>query len=76
MLPDLHEKYPPFLSDFHETVIFSTDLKKNTVIKFHENPSSGRRVIPCGPAEGRPDMTKLDVAYRSLPNVPNNQYYY
>ena len=30
-------------------------------IKFHENPSSGGRVVPCG----RTDMTKLIAAFRN-----------
>jgi len=38
-------KTPLFLSDFKESWIFSTDIKKNTYsnIKFHENPSSESR---------------------------------
>jgi hypothetical protein len=44
--------------------------KKNSNIKFHENPSSGSRVHPCGGggAEGhtdiRTDMKKLIFAFR------------
>ena len=34
--------------------------------KFHENPSSGSRVLPCG----RADMTKLTVAFRNFANAP------
>jgi hypothetical protein len=33
---------------------------------FHENPPSGRGVVPCG----RTDMTKLTVALLDLANVP------
>ena len=44
-----HAKYLLFLSDFIKTSIFSRDFRKNTRwIKFHENPSSGSRVVPCG----------------------------
>ena len=35
-------------------------------IKFHENPSSGSRVVPCG----HMDMTKLIVGFRNLENTP------
>ena len=39
-------------------------------IKFHENSSSVRQVVPCG----RTDMTKLIVAFRKFAKVPN--YYF
>ena len=39
--------------------------EKSLKIKFHENPSSGSRVVPCGQTDGRTDgesgMTKLIV---------------
>jgi hypothetical protein len=44
----LHAKYLVFLSDFNETWISSTDFREHSNIKFHENPSSGSRVVPCG----------------------------
>jgi len=31
-------------------------------INFHKNPSSGNRVVPCGPMDGPSDMTKLTTA--------------
>jgi hypothetical protein len=37
-------------------------------IKFHENPSSESRLVPCG----RTDMTKLIVAFRNFANAPKN----
>ena len=40
-------------------------------IKFHENPSDGSPVVPCGRTERRTDMTKLIVAFRNVANVPN-----
>ena len=40
-------------------------------IKFHENPSSGSRVVPCGRTDRRMDITKLIVAFRSFANAPN-----
>jgi len=44
----LHVKIPVFLSDFNEVSIFSTQFPKSSNIKFHEIPSSGIRVVPCG----------------------------
>ena len=38
------------------------NLEKLSNIKFHENPSTGIRVVPCG----RTDMTKLRVALRKV----------
>jgi hypothetical protein len=37
-------------------------------LKFHENPSSWSRVVPCG----RTDTTKLKVAFRNFANAPKN----
>jgi len=36
-------------SIYKKTLYFSKDFKKFSNIKFHENPSSGSRVAPCGP---------------------------
>ena len=41
-------------------------LEKHSDIKFHENPSSGSRTVPCR----RKDMTKLIGAFRRLANAP------
>jgi hypothetical protein len=37
-----------FLLDFNETGIFSINFQKYLNIKFHEDPSIGSRVVPCG----------------------------
>ena len=41
-------------------------FEKYSYIKFHENPSSWGRVVPCG----QTNMTKLIVAFRTFTNVP------
>jgi hypothetical protein len=46
--------------------------EKCSNIKYHENPSSGSRVVPCGKTYGRTDMTKLIVAFRNFANAPKN----
>jgi len=43
-----HIKYLLFLSGCNETRIFSTDFWKIFKHQFHEYPSSGGQVVPCG----------------------------
>ena len=62
----INVKYRLFLSKFNQTRNVSTDFRKNIHIKFHENPSCGRRVVQCG----RTDMTKLIVVFRNFANAP------
>jgi len=45
-------------------------FEKYPNIEFHENPSSGSRVVPYGQTDGRTDMTKLIVAVRNFANAP------
>ena len=45
-------------------------LVKSSNIKFHENPSSGSRVVPSGQTDGRTDMTTVIVAFRNSGNAP------
>jgi hypothetical protein len=55
-----------------ELEFFSKDFWKHQNIKFHENPSSGSRVVPCGRTDGQSDMTKLIFAFRDFSNTPKN----
>ena len=41
------------MPDFDDILIFSTDFLKILKYKFHENPSTGGPVIPCGKTDGR-----------------------
>jgi len=41
-------------------------FEKYSDITFHENPSSGIQVVPCGPWDRHTDMYKLIVAFRIL----------
>jgi len=43
-------------------------LEKYSNTKFHENPSSGGRVV----LSGRTDMTKLIVTFQNFANAPKN----
>jgi hypothetical protein len=61
---------------FQWHLIFSTDLEKHSNTKFHENPSSGGRVIPCWPTDkrmARQDEASLRCAFRNLANGPGKQ---
>ena len=64
----IYVEYLLFLSDFNGTSNFSSDFLKIPYIKFHEEPSSGSRVV----TDGRTDMTKLIVALRSFANATKN----
>jgi hypothetical protein len=41
-------------------------------IKFHENPSSRSRFVPCGETDERKNMTKLTVDFRNFAKAPKN----
>ena len=43
-------------------------FEKSSNTKFHENPSSGTPVVPCG----RTNMTTLRVVFRIFANEPTN----
>ena len=49
--------------------VFSAQIFEKVLnIKYHQNPSSGSRVVLCG----QMDMAKLIVAFRNCANVPEN----
>ena len=45
-------------------------FKKYMNIKFHENPSSGRRVVPCRRTDRRTNTMKLIVSFRNFAKAP------
>jgi len=51
-------------------------FEKYSYVKFHGNPSSGSRVVPCGRTDrrthGQTDMMKFIDAFRNFMNGPKN----
>ena len=63
-------KLPIFLSDLVEIEFFQQTSKKYWNIKFHENPSSGKRVDLCGRTDRHTDTTNLIVTLRNSMKPP------
>ena len=77
MSSGIHAKYPPFLSDFNENLIFSTYCRNTLQNNFHENPSSWSELFHAdrqtdGLKVGRTVMTKPIVAVRNFAIAPKN----
>ena len=68
----LHVKDRLFLSDFKKNLNFLDRFsKKYSDIKFHENPVSESRAVPCGRTDRQTDTTKPRVAFCNFVNAPN-----
>jgi hypothetical protein len=66
-----HVKFPLFLSDFDETWSYLDRFsRKHSNTKFHENPSGGRRRVPCGRKARQTCMTKLIDAFHNFAIAP------
>ena len=64
----LHVKYPLFLSDFTESIIF----ERFSNIKFHGKPYRGSELLHAdGRTDVETDMSKLIVAFRNFANALN-----
>jgi hypothetical protein len=57
-------------------LIFDRFSKKSPNIKFHQNPSSGSRVVPFGYPDRWKNMMKLTVAFCNFANAPKNDEIY
>ena len=52
---------------------FSWEIfEKYTTIKFHESPSSGSRVVPCGKTVGHTDTMKLKAVLLNFSEAPKD----
>jgi hypothetical protein len=66
----LFVKYPLLLSDFNETLTFSTDFPK--IFKYQTSRKSVQWEPSCPMwTDGKTDMTKLIVAFCNIANTPN-----
>jgi hypothetical protein len=75
MFIGLHVNYPLFLSDFNETWIFSTKVRK--ILKY----KSLWKFIQCGPScfmrtVGQTDTRKIIVAFYNFANARTMLFYY
>ena len=50
-------------------------FEKDLNVKYHENPSSGSRVVQSGRTSGHTNMTKLMVAFRNFQTAPRNVHH-
>jgi len=48
---------------------FRQIFEKYSDIKFHENSSSGRQIVPCGQMDGQIDRTNVMVAFHNFTNA-------
>ena len=72
----LYLKYPLFLSNFNETLIFSTDFQEN--LKYKILSKSVQWESNCSMrkdrrTDGRIDMIKLIVAFSNFANASTNE---
>jgi len=64
-----HVKYPKVCHSVMKLEFSRQIFDVFANIRFHENPCSGSRVVPCEPTDGRTDMTMLIVAFRNFANA-------
>jgi hypothetical protein len=70
MYSGLHVQYYLSISIFMKLEFTRHIFENSTNTKFHKNPSSRSRVVPCGRTERRTDTTKLLVIFRNFTNAP------
>jgi hypothetical protein len=69
MYTGLHVKYPLLLTDFNETLIFSTDFRKMLISNFMKIRPIRAELFHV---DGQTDMTKPIVAFRNFAKVLEN----
>jgi hypothetical protein len=69
----LYGKYPYSCSILITVEDSGHIFEKYTYIKFHEDLSSGSRVVPCGQTDIQTNTAKVIVAFGSFANAPQNR---
>ena len=71
-----HVKFRLFLSEFNETWILWHSFEEYSYIKFHENPTNGSRVVPCGQTDGQTDGANSRILnfFNALKNTDYQSY--
>jgi hypothetical protein len=68
------EVYVPLVTKgLRKVELFRLIFKRYSYNKFHENQTSGGRLVPCGQTDRQMDMTKLTVAFRNFASAPVNK---
>jgi hypothetical protein len=67
----LHIYYPVFLSDLKKIGFSLQIFEKHSNIKFHENTSSGSRVVSCGRTDSYDEANRRLVAIPATPPPPH-----
>ena len=70
-VPRFHIKCLLLFYPILNTWNFTIGLTKQTSIRFHDNPTSGFWVVPCGRTDRRTEFTKLMVAFGKFASKPN-----
>jgi hypothetical protein len=78
----VHVKYRYSCQILKKFEFFRQSFEEYSNMNFHENPSSGSRVVPCGQTdrqtdertERQGDMTKLTVTFRNFAKAPENDF--
>ena len=60
------------VSDFSELALYRQSFEKYSNVKFHENPSSGSRVVPCGQTDGHDEANSL---FHNCANASKNGHF-
>ena len=73
MYINFHVNYPLFLSYLMKLQLSQQIFEISSNIKFHENPSSGSRVVPCRRTDAQDRHDEVDSPFFHVVNAPLHQ---